>query len=131
MPVAKPCVPPSVGSRVIAPSSHLNPRHRLPVRVAGGKKNPQLHVSFSGSGSSVWAIPETIPRMFFTGHSTALLGPPSVPRSVSAPLRHRVACRLWLPDRLERPATQPRSLMLKPTLEVPPSGGRFVTLYKT
>ena len=62
-------------------------------------------------------MPVTMPRMFLTGHSTALFGPPSVPRSVRTPLRHSVACRLWLPCRFERPATQPRLFTLKPTLE--------------
>ena len=125
VPVAKPCVPPSVGSGVITPFCHRKPRQRLPRPVALGKKKPQLHFSLYGSGSFVCAIPLTIPRMFFTGQSTALFAPPSVSRSVSAPFRHSVACRIWLPGRLERPATQPRSLTLNPTLDVPPSESRL------
>ena len=125
VPVAKPCVPPSVGSGVMTPFCHRKPKQRLPRPVALGKKNPQLHFSLYGSGSFDCAIPLTIPRTFFTGQSTALFGPPSVSRSVSTPFRHRVACLDWLPSRLERPATQPRSLMLNPTLEVPPSWSRL------
>src|SRR5205823_15041737 len=69
-----------------------------------------------------------IPAVFLTFHVTLLFGPPSVPRSVSALFRHRVACR-FLSGSLEYPATQLRSLMLFPPLLVPPSEGRVDTLY--
>ena len=92
-PAAKPCVPPSVGSGVISPCSHLKPRQRKPVRVAAGKKIEQLQFSFSGSGSSVCEMPVMSPRTFLTGQRTTLFrsGLPSVPRSVSSPFRHSVA----------------------------------------
>jgi hypothetical protein len=69
-------------------------------------------------------MPVMRPRVFFTGQRTTLFlcsGSPSVPRSVSTSFRHRVAWRIWLSGRLERPATQPRSLMLKPAVDAPPS----------
>src|SRR5690606_25398489 len=89
-PATKPCVPPCVGSAAILPSCHTKPRQTCPV--AAGKKNEQLHNSPLGSFSAVSATPTTIPRLLFTGHSTALFGPPSVPRSVGLPSRHTVAC---------------------------------------
>jgi hypothetical protein len=118
-----------VGSGVISPCSHLKPRQRKPVRVAAGKKIAQLQFSLSGSGSSVCEMPVTSPRTFLTGQRTTLFrsGLPSVPRSVTSPSRHRVAWRTRLPCRFERPATQPRLLMLKPALEPPPSEGSGAT----
>ena len=59
--------------------------------VAAGKNAEQLQRSASGSGSAVCAIPLMMPRTFFTGHSTTLFGPPSVPRSVIDPSLHSVA----------------------------------------
>ena len=125
--MAKPCVPPSVGSGVITPSFQRKPTQRKPVRVAAGKKKPQLQVSIFGSASAVCEMPVSTPRVFFTGQSTALFGPPSVPRSVSVPLSHSVAWMLWLLLTRERPATHPRLLMLVPRLEVPPSERSTVT----
>jgi hypothetical protein len=75
------------------PSFQRKPTHRLPVRVAAGKKNPQLQVSPSGSASAVCVMPLTMPSWFFTGQITLLFGPPSVPRSVSTPSRQSVAWR--------------------------------------
>ena len=70
-------------------------------------------------------MPLTMPRRFFTGQTTTLFGPPSVPRSTRRPSRHNVAWRAWLPGRLERPLTQPRVSMLLPELDVPPSEARL------
>lgn len=95
------------------------------------KNAEQLHASSRGSTSAVSVIPTTI-RLLFTGHSTALLasGPPSVPRSGVAPLRgHSVACMTPSPGSWEKPATQPRLLMLFPALLVPPSDSSPVTTY--
>src|SRR5215475_12033165 len=105
---AKPLLPPSVGSFLILPSSHTNPRQIKPILSGPGKKIRELHSSPNGSRSAVWAIPTIIPLLFFTGHITALFGPPSVPRGNSSPSRHKVACRLVLLDSLEKPVTQPR-----------------------
>ena len=94
------------------------PRHVFPVRE--GKKKRQLQVSPSGWSRFVSATPATRPMTFFEGQSTALFGPPSVPRSVGvAPAPDR---RVHGPSPAwaERPPTHPRSLMLFPKLRVPP-----------
>ena len=82
-PVANPLLPPNVGSARMAPRSHTTPRQVLPVRE--GKNALQLHLSPRGSAPSVSAIPEIMPRSFFTGRMTPLMGPPSVPRSILRP----------------------------------------------
>src|ERR1043166_3164775 len=69
-----------------------------------------------------------IPAVFFTFHVTLLFGPPSVKRSISELFRHSAACRFLFGSR-EYPATQVWSLILFPPLLVPPSPGRFDTLY--
>src|SRR5713101_6730952 len=118
-PVAKPWLPPSVGSGVITPSSDTKPRQIRPVTE--GKNAVQLHSSPSGSMSAVSAMPTTVPWSFNPGHTTLLFGPPSVPRSRIDPPRHRAAWRVWFPGRLEKPATRPRLLMAVPRFTVPPS----------
>jgi hypothetical protein len=73
-------------------------------------------------------MPAIKPRLFFTGHTTELLGPPRVPKSVGEPCRQRVACRVWSTGSVENPAIQPRLLMLLPLAD-PPKDSRFVTSY--
>src|SRR5438034_175955 len=106
---------------------HTNPRQTCPV--AEGKKNEQLQASPKGWIWSVSATPAITPWVFFTGHRTALLAPPRVPRSVEVPSSHRVARVAWSPDRLEDPAIHPRSLMLLPALTVPPSEASSMIRY--
>src|SRR5437762_1184100 len=123
-PVAKPWLPPSVGSACITPFSHTNPRQIWPVTL--GKNAVQLHSSPSGSRSAVSAMPTTVPWSLSPGQTTLLLhagqfGPPSVPRSRIDPSRHRAACRVLSPGKLEKPATQPRLLIAVPRLVTPPS----------
>src|SRR6266436_7735503 len=74
-------------------------------------------------------MPATIPESLFTDQVTLLFGPPSVPRSVSALSRQSAACRFWFPAKLEKPASQPRLLILLARLFVPPSEGRSVMEY--
>src|SRR5260370_24736083 len=126
-PVANPLLPPNVGSARMAPRSHTAPRQVLPVRA--GKNALQLHLSPRGSAASVSAIPEIMPRSFFTGQRTPLLGPPSVPRSILPPSSHRVACWVVSPGRFEVPDAQPRSFRLLPELTVQPSDSRFLQIY--
>ena len=104
-PVANPLLPPNVGSARMAPRSHTTPRQVLPVRE--GKNALQLHLSPRGSAPSVSAIPEIMPRSFFTGRMTPLLGPPSVPRSILRPSSHKVACWVMSPERVEVPDPSP------------------------
>jgi hypothetical protein len=80
--VAKPFSPPQVGSARITPWSQTTPRQIFAVRE--GKKKRQLQVSSSGWAWSVSATPATRSIRFFEGQSTALLGPPSVPRSMGS-----------------------------------------------
>src|SRR5260370_36715681 len=71
------------------------------------------------------------PASFFTGKSTLLLSPPSVPRSVTTPFRHRAACSTVSPERFATPATQPLLLMLCALLpKTPPSVPRSMAVYR-
>src|SRR5215207_7049635 len=96
----------------------MNPRQTCPVTL--GKNAEQLQSSPRGSIAAVSVMPTIIPRLLRPGHCTLLLGPPSVPRSSIDPSRHRVACRVPSPGRLENPTTQSRLLMPLPRLTVPP-----------
>ena len=86
----------------MTPFCHLKPRHRKPVPVAAGKNAEQLQSSLFGSGSSVCEMPVMRPRTFLTGQRTTLFRSllPSVPRTVTIPFRHSVACRTWLPTKV-------------------------------
>src|SRR5258707_1246008 len=111
----------------MTPFSQTKPRQVWWVTV--GKKAEQLQFSPKGSSAVVSAKPEMMPRLFLTGQPTSLFGPPSVPRSVSVPSRHNVACVARAPGRFEKPDTHPRlSIALAPPL-VPPSDARLVTEY--
>jgi hypothetical protein len=86
-------------------------------------------LSPSGSFFEVSEMPETYPWSFSTGHSTALLGPPNVPRSVTLLFCQSAACMIVLPDRKEVPIGQPRSLIEFAELFDPPNDGRTATVY--
>ena len=66
-------------------------------------------------------MPTTMPVLFWPGHCTLLLGPPSVPRGIIAPSRQSTAWRVVSPLVLENPAIVPRLSMLFGTLSDPPS----------
>ena len=127
-PVANPIVPPPTSeARGWRPAPTL--RRGRSCRCARGRTRCSSTSRLGGSAPSVSAIPEIMPRSFFTGQTTPLLGPPSVPRSVLRPSSHRVACWVMSPERFEVPDAQPRSFRLLPELTAPPSDGRFVTMY--
>jgi hypothetical protein len=111
----------------ISPDSHTNPTQLCPLGSAE-RNTQQLQVSPSGFISAVSLMPAIKPRLLFTGHTTELLGPPRVPKSVGEPCRQRVACRVWSTGSVENPAIQPRLLMLLPLAD-PPKDSRFVTSY--
>src|ERR1700678_2611993 len=89
--VAKPLLPPRVGSAVILPNSHLNPTQVWPVCDAG-RNAPQLQVSPYGSIFGVSEMPTTSPSLLMPGQTTALFGPPRVPRPNGQLTIHNTAC---------------------------------------
>lgn len=116
-PVAKPLLPPRRGSAPSVPFCHRNGRQVCPLVAM---KAPQEKVSPSGSAVAVSEMPTTRPWLFLTGHSTALLVPPRVPRSMTVPGLHSAACSPP-PASAEPPEIQPSSLMPLPKPLPPPS----------
>src|SRR5690348_541325 len=127
VPVAKLLLPPGSGfSARILPPIQTKPRQVLPSDPMNAE---QLQLSPLGSGVLVCEMPEITPKSFFTGHSTALLAPPSVPRSFLMPNGHATAWRVWLSANVDSPATNPNWLMLLPIALLPPSDGSSMTWY--
>src|SRR6516165_5890810 len=112
-------LPPRVASGVFRPFCQTNGRHMRCV------PKPQKSSPY-GSGFGVSEKAETSP-LSLSGKNAVLLGPPSVPRSVFVPMRHRSACWAVLPARVAAPATQPLLLDEYATLDVPPSVPRSMS----
>src|SRR5580698_7700229 len=120
-PAARQLLPPRLfGRAAILPFSHTTPSQVNPL------PNPQKF-SPNGSGVVVSDTPSISPKMFLLGKSTALFGPPSVPRSTVAPYSQRVACCAAFPVNSLAPVTHPRSLIPLPEPKVPPSVPRLNT----